>query len=48
MYPERQELRHQARGKGIGENQTIQEAGVKDQGQLFLKVIFSHILMLIQ
>lgn len=37
MYPERQELRHQARGKGIGENQTIQEAGVKDQGQLFLK-----------
>nr|CAG4650294.1 EOG090X097L [Sida crystallina] len=37
MYPERQEIRLQPRGKGIKESDTLQDAGVKDQGKLYLK-----------
>nr|CAG4648747.1 EOG090X097L [Polyphemus pediculus] len=37
MYPERQEIRFELRGKGIDENKTAQAAGLKDQCQLYLK-----------
>jgi len=37
MYPERQEFRLLARGKGLDEHMTIEDAGLKDQNFLYLK-----------
>lgn len=37
MYPERQEFRHEPRGKGLDANKTIQESELKDQSKLYLK-----------
>nr|CAG4641008.1 EOG090X097L [Eulimnadia texana] len=37
LYPERQELRLEPRGKGIDESKAISAAGIKENGKLYLK-----------
>lgn len=37
LSPERQEFRHEMRGKGLDDSQTAAAVGLKDQGKLYLK-----------
>lgn len=43
LYPERQEFRFEPRGKGLDDNKTLEELGIKDSGKLYLKVYFKYL-----